>query len=66
MTATENAESTLADLGFTDFRIRMVGKNAKIQVREEQLNKLLLHRTEILEKLKPYYASVTLDLEVRS
>jgi hypothetical protein len=66
LTATENAESTLADLGFTDFRIRMVGKNAKIQVREEQLNKLLLHRTEILEKLKPYYASVTLDLEVRS
>ena len=66
LSATEKSESTLADLGFTDFRIRMVGKNAKIQVREEQLNKLLLHRTEILEKLKPYYASVTLDLEVRS
>lgn len=66
LTATENAESTLADLGFTDFRIRMVGKNAKIQVREEQLDKLLLHRKKILEKLKPYYASVTLDLEVRS
>ena len=64
--ATEISEKALSDLGFTDFRIRLSGNDAKIQVREEQLEKLLIYRKEILEKLKPYYASVTVDLEVRS
>ncbi|MBO5159297.1 MAG: ATP-dependent sacrificial sulfur transferase LarE [Lachnospiraceae bacterium] len=63
--ATEISEKALTDLGFTDFRIRLSEKDAKIQVREEQLEKLLLYRKEILEKLKPYYSSVTVDLEVR-
>lgn len=66
LTATEKAESALTDLGFTDFRIRLSGKDAKIQIREEQLEKLLLYRKEILEKLKPYYSAITVDLEVRS
>ena len=64
--ATEISEKALSDLGFTDFRIRLSGNDAKIQVREEQLEKLLIYRKEILEKLKPYYTSVTVDLEVRS
>lgn len=64
--ATEISEKTLTDLGFTDFRIRLSVNDAKIQVREEQLEKLLLYRKEILEKLKPYYSAVTVDLEVRS
>ena len=64
--ATEISEKALSDLGFTDFRIRLSGNGAKIQVREEQLEKLLIYRKEILEKLKPYYTSVTVDLEVRS
>ena len=64
--ATEQSEKILSDLGFSDFRIRLSGKDAKIQVREDQLEKLLLYRKEILEKLKPYYAAVTVDLEVRS
>ena len=50
--ATEVSEKALANLGFTDFRIRLSGKDAKIQVKEEQLEKLLLYRKEILEKLK--------------
>lgn len=62
---TENAEKLLSDMGFFDFRIRMSGNDAKIQVKEEQLQRLLLYRKEILEKLKPYYHSVTVDLEVR-
>ena len=66
LTATETSEKVLTDLGFTDFRIRLSGTVAKIQVREEQLEKLLLYRKEILEKLKPYYSAVTVDLEVRS
>lgn len=64
--ATEMSEKILSDLGFSDFRIRLSGKDAKIQVREEQLEKLLLYRKEVLEKLKPYYSAVTVDLEVRS
>ena len=64
--ATEISEKALSDLGFTDFRIRLSGNDAKIQVREEQLDKLLIYRKEILEKLKPYNTSVTGDLVVRS
>ena len=64
--ATEISEKALSALGFTDFRIRLSGNDAKIQVREEQFEKLLIYRKEILEKLKPYYTSVTVDLEVRS
>ena len=66
LSATENAEAILSDLGFHDFRIRLSGEDAKIQVREDQLEKLLFYRKEILEKLKPYYSAVTVDLEVRS
>lgn len=66
LTATEVSEKALSDLGFTDFRIRLSGNDAKIQVREEQLEKLLLYRKEILEKLKPFYSAITVDLEVRS
>ncbi len=64
--ATEASEQYLSDLGFCDFRIRLSGRDAKIQIREEDLEKLLLYRKEILETLKPYYSAVTLDLEVRS
>lgn len=64
--ATELSEKALTDLGFRDFRIRLLGNTAKIQVHEEQLEKLLFYRKEILEQLKPHYAAVTVDLEVRS
>ncbi len=63
---TEFSESVLSDLGFTDFRIRLSGNDAKIQVKEDQLEKVFLYRKELLEKLKPYYSAVTVDLEVRS
>lgn len=66
LSATEASEKQLSDMGFYDFRVRLSGKDAKLQVREEQLGKVLSHREVILEKLKPYYPSVTLDLETRS
>ena len=66
LSATEKSEAALSELGFTDFRVRMSGNDAKIQVREEQLEKLLSNRKTILNQLKPYYSSVTVDLEVRS
>ena len=62
---TETAEEFLEQLGFRDFRVRMMGENAKLQVREEQLSLLLEKRTEILTGLKTLYHTILLDLEVR-
>ena len=63
---TEQAEAYLFSLGFSDFRIRMDGNTGKIQLRQDQLDLLLQHRSEILATLKQYYSSVVLDLEVRA
>lgn len=65
LAATEAAEGYLASRGFTDFRVRMAGTAAKLQLRAEQLDKLLAHREEIVAELKKYYSSVLLDMEVR-
>ncbi len=62
---TEDSESYLFSLGFSDFRIRTAGDAAKIQIREEQFPLLLGHRKEILERLSRKYSAVTLDLEAR-
>ncbi len=62
---TERSEEFLKNLGFSDFRIRLAGDNAKIQVTESQLPLLIQHRQTIVNKLKQDYPSVLLDLEVR-
>lgn len=63
--ATEKAEGFLFALGFTDFRVRSREGHARIQLREAQWPLLLQRRAEILEELKKYYVTVSLDLEVR-
>lgn len=63
---TELAEAYLMQLGFSDFRIRLLGDAARLQLRPEQLPRLLEHRQAILAELKKYYSSVLLDLEVRN
>ena len=45
---TEAGEEYLKGLGFSDFRIRLLGENARIQLRQEQLPLLLERREEIL------------------
>ena len=62
---TELAEDYLTALGFRDFRVRSVGGLAKIQIREEDLERIMTHRKEILNELKKHYTGVLLDLEVR-
>ncbi len=62
---TEQAEEYLKKLGFSDFRIRLMGDAARIQLQERHLPLLLKFRAEILEELKRYYTAVLLDLEVR-
>ncbi|MFA6948026.1 MAG: ATP-dependent sacrificial sulfur transferase LarE [Eubacteriales bacterium] len=66
LTATERAEDYLFSLGFTDFRVRMQGGAAKLQLHAEQYPALLGRRAEILCELKKYYTSVMLDLEARN
>lgn len=63
---TERAERYLFSMGFTDFRVRLLGDCARIQLPEEQLPLLLNERAAILTELKKYYSAVLLDLEVRS
>ena len=62
---TEAAEEYLKKLGFTDFRIRLMGSAARIQLPESQIPLLLQNRQEILTNLKQSYSAVLLDLEVR-
>ena len=63
---TETAEGILTGMGFSDFRIRKNGTVGRIQLREEQVPDLFRRRKEILEKLRPFYETIVLDLEVRS
>ena len=62
---TEECEAFLTEKGFKDFRIRMIGDSAKIQLRKEQLPLIIELREEILSFLGERYKSVLLDLEVR-
>jgi uncharacterized protein len=62
---TEWAENYLFSLGLEDFRVRMSGTAAKLQVPASLLQKVLENRRAILQELKQYYSAVTLDLEVR-
>ncbi len=62
---TERAEDYLFSIGLTDFRVRMMGDSAKLQVPEKQLPLVLEKRQEIVTELKKYYSAVLLDLEVR-
>lgn len=63
---TERAEAYLMELGFSDFRVRMQGEKAVLQMREEQLPRLMDQRSAILAELKKMYSAVLLDLEVRN
>lgn len=63
---TEAAEAYLTSAGFCDFRIRMCGDAARIQMSENQIPRLMLRREEIVSALKKYYPVVLLDLEARN
>ena len=62
---TEKAEGFLFGLGFRDFRVRMVGNIAKLELRETDLPLLLENRGKIVTELRKDYDSVLLNLEVR-
>lgn len=62
----EKAEDALMRLGFADFRVRVYGDTARLQVTQEQLPLVLGTRRAILESLGGLFSAVTLDLEPRS
>ena len=66
LSATEASEDLLFSLGFTDFRIRMRGKDALIQMPSGQFPGLIENREQIFSSLKKYYDNIALDLEPRN
>lgn len=62
---TEQAESYLTKLGFSNFRVRLLDEGARLQIPEHQLERVLSYKKEILAELKKYYSFVMLDLETR-
>lgn len=66
LSRTEESENYMFELGFHDFRVRTVGNTAKIQILNEDIERLVENREKVLEKLGKMYESVCLDLEVRN
>ena len=62
---TEAAETYLSGLGLRDFRVRMMGNVAKLQVTAVDLPMVLEKREQLVTELKMYYDEVLLDLDVR-
>lgn len=66
---TERAEEFLRQIGFSNFRVRMIVAQekqiAKIQVQKNQIQLLVENREKILGKFKEDYDSVLFDLETR-
>ncbi len=61
----ERAERTLFAMGFTDFRVRLLGGGAQIQLPEGQWDRAAGMRAALLEGLRPWFDAVVLDLQVR-
>lgn len=61
----ERAEKALLDLGYSDFRVRVLGSAAKLQLKPEQMTKLLSEREKVRRLLLQEFADVYLDLKER-
>lgn len=61
----EEAENAVFALGFTDFRVRIFAKAARLQFTEDQMNRALEQRQALVKAIKPWFAPVLLDLETR-
>lgn len=61
LSITERAESILHDMGFRDFRVRMRGGSALVQVTESQLAEAFAREEEIRELLSDLYDEINID-----
>jgi uncharacterized protein len=65
LTMVDRAEQLLLDMGFHQFRVRIHGKMARIEVMPEQFEKLIEKETreEVVARLKEYgFTYVSMDL----
>lgn len=62
---TERAEGILSDMGFRDFRVRMRGRNALVQIAEDQHAEAAAHGEEIRTALADLYDEVKIDEDPR-
>ena len=65
LAVTEKAESAVYNMGFRDFRVRMRGTDALLQVRADQYEKAEAELGEIRNRLAGLYRRVELDTLVR-
>lgn len=62
---TEEAETALSGMGFRDFRVRMRGGSALVQIKEDQLADALSEEDDIRSALSGLYDSVEIDEKPR-
>ena len=61
----ERGENALFRLGFSDFRVRLLGDAARIQVPADQMERALALRGEINQALEADFSAILLDLAGR-
>lgn len=61
----EAAEAALAQLGYSDFRVRVFHGAARVQLKQAQFPRSPEQYAEITETLKPYFDQILLDLKGR-
>lgn len=61
----EGAENVLFSLGFSDFRVRVLENMARLQLKSEQIQQGIEKREEIIQRIKPYFETILLDMETR-
>lgn len=61
----EQSEWAFMQMGFVDFRIRLYGEAARLQLPPGQMADAVERRTEIRERLRPWFQEVFLDLQER-
>ena len=61
----ERAEEVLAQMGFRDFRVRLLEDGACIQVTAGQMHLAFQKREKIIDALRADFSRILLDLEER-
>lgn len=61
----ERAENVLFEMGFKDFRARVMGKAWRLQFKKDQIAEAFARRAEIVRALKGEFDAVLLDLKER-
>lgn len=61
----ERGEKALFDMGFTDFRLRLMGNFARLQFNKAQIERAFAERESIVAALDGLFEGITLDLKPR-